>query len=299
MSHSANAQRDYHLTFRSQMDPMGSDMFGYLNVIRVDGASGRAVMVLNRHGGDTVHPIGLFAATLPAVQVNAIATAVDGIKWSDLPRPRGGDVNAATLSLEYAQGSRIIQRTFNARNGEFLQALSPVMNQIDRLGSLLLGQPSRAVDVAVVRTTQGFKLVLRNLGTGPVMVADPRQPAGASGVTRGKVEIAEREEATPGSFSAPPTFSPVPLQPPGNAPQFVVLAPGQTFTVETVAWTPPAPGKYFAQAEWQDYAGPTVNPKTVMPMIPDPGASEGDARPYMIRGTVFSDSIKFDVQGRR
>ena len=274
-------------------------MFVYLNVIRVDGASGRALMLVNRQGGDTIHPIGLFAASLSPAQTTGIAAAIDGIKWADVPPPRGGDISAAMLALDYAHGSRIIQRSFNARNGEFLQAISPVMTQIDNVGALLLGQPMRAIDASVVRTAQGFKLVVRNIGTGPLMISDPRAATGADGKTCGMVEVAERKDPIPGTFSSPPTFRSVPLQPLGDAPASLVLGPGQKHVVETVVWTPPHPGRYFAHAHWKDYDGPKVDPKKIMPLIPDPAAAAADARPYVIRGAVFSESIKFDVEDRR
>jgi hypothetical protein len=102
--------RNYTLTFRSEMDGVAPGVFAYLTVMRIDGLSGRAAMLVNRHNGDIVHPVGLFGTKLPQLQVEGLAAVIDSIKWGALPKPTSGDVNAATLSIDYAHGSRIIQR---------------------------------------------------------------------------------------------------------------------------------------------------------------------------------------------
>ncbi len=68
----------YKLTFRSTMDRIGNDpeLFAYLQVFRIDGATGKAVMLVNRQGGDLPGvPIGVFAATLKKDQIMALGTA--------------------------------------------------------------------------------------------------------------------------------------------------------------------------------------------------------------------------------
>jgi hypothetical protein len=296
MSGSADDARNYTLTFRSEMDRVAPGVFAYMTVIRVDGMSGRAAMMVNRHNGNLVHPVGLFGTKLAQMQVEGLAAAIDSIKWGTLPQPTGGDINAATLSIDYAHGSRIIQRTFNARNAEFVRALSPVMSKVDELGSMLIAHPQRAVEVAVVQTASGFRLILRNVGTGPVMIADPRQPGPTPGTTRGAVKVAEWPEQADFAMAI---WKSVALQSAGNAPDQVTISPGKTFEVDTVAWTPATSGRYVAEGSWKDYVGPAVDPKAVMPMLPDRHGAETDARPYVVRGAVFGAYLNFKIEKRR
>jgi hypothetical protein len=287
--------RDFTFSFRSESGAIAPPLFAYLQVLSVQGASGRVMMLLNRQGGDLSHPVGLFGVTLAPDRLAAVTAAVESIKWNELPEPTGGDISAATLSIAYTRDKRTIQRSFSARSREFMHAVAPVMTQVEEIGEALEQHPLRALKVEVVRIPRGFKLVIRNIGTGPVMLADARTPGKKPGTTRGTITIARTELGTePTSFNRP-AFEPLPLQPLGQAPPHVVLAPGQAHEVETVPWTPARPGHYFAGGTWEDYAGPVVDPKAVMPMIPDPDHLN-DPRPYVLRGAAFSNDINFTIE---
>jgi len=288
----ANESPDFTLTFRSLSDLVSPGIYAYMTVTRVDGASSRALMVLNRYGGDLINrPVGLFATSLSRSDRAALSAAIEGVDWNALPEPTKGDISAASLELEYSHGSHSVRKAFSASNLELLHALSPVMEQLDRLGGTLLAHPERAISVSVVRTNQGLKLILRNVGTGAVLVADPRLPSASAGTRRGSIGVARENEAS-GGFRPLPTLTPVQLQPP-TGPTSVLLTPGQTLEVETVPWSPSVPGKYMAKATWIDYTGPDANPNSIMPMIPDPSTEPGDSRPYAIRGAAFSSYIHF------
>jgi hypothetical protein len=276
---------NFSLTFRSAMD---SDV----EIARIHGPSNQAMLVTTRRGDDTPGPIGLFSTTLTREQTLALAAAVDGIKWNGLPDPAGGDISSAALSIDFSRGKKVIQRSFNSRNSDILDAIAPFMRKMAEIETGLLTKPRRAVDIDVLRTVHGFKLVIRNVGSGPVILADPRTKVGSTGLTRGTVSVAKREK-DPNQF---PTFNPVPIQPLDAPPAPIVLAAGQAHEIETVAWTPSGPGNYFAMAKWEDYTGPAVDPKTVMPAIPDPENID-DPHPFVIRGALFSDDLKFSVEG--
>lgn len=300
MAQPADEKRDYTFTYRAEGGGEAvPGVFTYMTVMRVHGPTGRATMVLNRHNGDLIgKPVGLFGTQLTPSQTLDIASAIEGTKWAELPQPAKGDINAPMLAIDYAHGLRIIQRSFNARNLEFIRSIEPVMSRVDELGSTLLTKPQRALDIALQRTSGGFKVVFRNVGTGPIIVADPRRAAGAPGADRVVVNVAEEIEQTPGAFALPPVWKPVALQPLGSAPASVTIAPGRAHEVETVAWAPPASGgKFVAQAIWTDYVGPVVDPSSVMPMVPDP--QENDERPYVVRGAAFSSFLKFAVERKK
>jgi hypothetical protein len=293
-----NDPSSFRFTFRSAMDPVDlrpdPDLFVYLNVLRVDGHSRHALMVENRLGGDLLdRSVGLFATTLSKEQVAALGAALEAIKWNELPDLKGGDISAAALSIDYARGSKIVQRAFNARNWDFMNAISPVMSQTSDLMNLVGTHPARAIHVAVARTASGLRLILRNVGTGPVIVADPRKSDGP-GKTHGSVGVARDEDGPQtNTFSPPIPLQPVALAPLGDAPPFVTLASGKSLEVDTVPWTPPKSGSYFSRGKWEDYGGPEIDPKTMMPTVPEPDKIESDARPYRIRGAAFSGVLRF------
>lgn len=293
MAQPAEDTRDFTFMYKAQGGGEAAPgVYAYTTVMKVHGQSGRALMVLNRHNGDLIgKPVGLFAGQLPSQQVADIGAAVEGIKWGELPQPTKGDVNAPMLALDYSRGLKIIQRSFNARNLEFIRSITPVMKRVDELGSGLLTKPARAVEVSVTRSGKAFKLAIKNVGSGPVMIADPRVAGSAPGSTRGSVSVAEEAVQTPGSFALPPIWGPIALQPLGNAPATITLAAGQTHEVETVPWSPPSSsGKYVVQGSWTDYLGPIVDPRDVMPFIPD--VESADPKPYVIRGAAFSRYLK-------
>jgi hypothetical protein len=294
--------RDFTLTFRSDSDRIGPDLYAYMEVMRFDGRSGNAVMFLNRQGGDLRQPIGLFAMTLTPQQVAALGSSISAIKWNELPEATGGDISAAMLSIDYKHGTRLVQRSFNAQSMAFMKAIGPVITQVGDLGTAMEAHPARALSVSLARTAMGFKLVIRNIGTGPVMISDPRLSGGKGGGTRGTVGVVKVQKRDPNVFAYPAKLQPVALQPPPKDSTkdsaTVVIAAGQAHEVETVDWTPPEPGEYRAGGAWQDYVGPTVDPKTIMPTLPDPQHGD-DKRPYAIRGAAFADDISFTVDKPR
>ena len=278
-----DSRRDFTFTFRSVTDDADKE------ITRIDGRTGNVIVFENRTGGDQPGPIGLFAMTAPKAQTEALSAAIEGLKWADLPALTGGDINLAMLSLEYARGSLVIQRDFNAGNRAFLNALGPVMRPLETILRAASKAPVRAIDLSVARTEHGFKLVLRNVGTGPVMFTDARQPRRLPGQTCGRVVI----EARGGGGS-----DDVPLRPATGPLAAVVLGPGQTHEVETVPWTPPHPGQYYVGATWEDYGGPKVDSKDVMPEVPAP-TDKPDARPFLIRGAAFTKGFEFTVDKPR
>jgi hypothetical protein len=286
---------DFTFTFRSDMDPLSPGIFEHMEVTRVDGRTGHALMLLNRPGSDLVGvPVGLFGTTLSRKQTAHLAATVDAIKWAALPKPQGGDVSSSTLSIDYGRGGHVVQRAFNASNGDIMELLEPLIAQMTELSATLEAAPQRAVALTVERTSAGFKLILKNIGKGKVMLADARQAGATPGTTRGTVSVAEKLAEKPGTFEVEATFIPVALRPLGGVAAQVVLGPGERHEVETVVWTAPHPGTYFVRATWEDYVGPEVDAKSVLPMIPDP-AQLSDARPYVVRGAAFSEALMFTV----
>ena len=154
-----DAPPPFTFTLRSVTDPSPVPEGGqYATVLRVDGASRSAIMTINRWGGDTSHPIGLFHDVLPQSDAGSLSKAVTSTRWSELPRPTGGVSGGASLTLEYVEGPRIIRRAFSATNFEFLHAIAPIMSNVDQLQARLLEKPARAIRIGVAYTGSKFKI---------------------------------------------------------------------------------------------------------------------------------------------
>jgi hypothetical protein len=284
---------DYALTLRSVADPDDTPEGGvYVEVLRVDGRSRRALEHVVRVYCDGPWPIGLFGGVLSDAQVRAIPAGIDAVPWGSLVQA-GGDRNAGVFTLEYASGRKTIRQRFNAQDGAFIKAIDPIFSVLDGIRKDLEQRPQRAMTLGVVRTAKGFRLTWRNVGVGPVMFSDPREK-GADGMTNGAALV--RPKAPEGGF--PLSWTPVPLASSAAPPRPVVLPPGGTLTLDTAPWTPPAPGEYGASARWIDAAGPDVPEADVMPRLPGPDDLD-DARPFVIRGGVFAEGFMFRVEPPR
>lgn len=290
--------RDFTFTYKAMGGgEVSPGVYATMTVLSVNGRTGQGLMLLNRHNGDLLgQPVGIFTHTFNPERMTDIVSAFESTKWADLPQPTKGDVNAPMLSVDYGRGTLIIQRSFNARSLEFIRSIPAVMKQVDDLATALVTKPARAVICSVERSTDGFSLVITNVGTGPVVLADPRPADETEATGRGQVKVAIEVPEVPGSFAMPPIWQTIPLALRGDSAASVTLAPGQSHKVPTVPWQPTASeGTYVAQAIWTDYAGPAVDHAKHLPLIPDPTAMDA-AKPYIIRGAAFSSYTKFPAK---
>jgi len=289
---------DFVFTFRSTMDPLTADLFQLMDVTTVDLRTGEAVQLASRQSDDAPGAIGLFGAKLAPDRVSALAKLLTQIRWGQLPEPSGGDINAAQLSIDLKHGKQIVQVGFNAANtGPFMRAVGPVIDLVGEIEHDVAGHPLRALNVTVERTARGLRLSVRNVGVGPVMIADARSRGKAGRKTRGRIEVGYDgpEGATPPQSEL--RYDPVALQVPGNDKPYppVILAPGQAHEIDSIPWAPSAPGKYIIAGSWEDYDGVGADRSAVMPMLPGPDQL-ADKRPYLMLGAAFSKAVKIVVE---
>jgi hypothetical protein len=288
----------FTLTFRSEMDPLPGGSAAYATVVRVAGDTGRAVMSINRFHPDLPKPIGLFADKLAPEARDALASGVSAVKWPELPQPKRGDASGATLTIEYARGAQIIHRAFNSYDRERVQAIGPLLSAIEEVQAQLMNRPARALQLGITRTPGGFRVSWRNIGTGALLIADPREPLANGPSTRGQVKVTAVPTPRPGWDPPLPTSVTVDLAPAAGPAKPIPLAPGQTLELDTVPWKPDVLGDHVAKASWIDYLGPAVDPATVMDVVPEPNQAD-DGRPYRLRGGAFSNGIGFKVEKGR
>ncbi|MEO6953381.1 MAG: hypothetical protein ABI321_16390 [Polyangia bacterium] len=274
-----------------------ADIREMTTVFRLDLVSGRASMALDRHNGDLIgRPIGLFGGTLGKEELQTLTSAIEHTAWSTLPEPEGSDITASSLALAYVHDGVTSRRQFNARNLNFLQAITPIMNPLRASMARLLAQPQRALLVEAHARLQGndavMSLILRNVGSGPLLLSDPRH-----GNASAWVRVALLEPTPPGTMEIPPTWIRVPLSETSGERTALQLSAGQSVRIDAPPWpVPKAGGNYLVQAVFDDYAGPPVDAFKVLPFGPFP--AEVDARPYVIVGAAFSSYHRFHAPPR-
>jgi len=273
----------------------------WMTWLRVRSDEGEGVLVVTRRDGDLRgQPVGLFRRRLDAQQLAALQRGVESIAWAKLPPPSGGDILADHYAIEYHRGDLLIQRGFNARNFEFIEAISPYMDAVGEIMSAIAERPIALVQATVTITpdatdpsVQQLALTLENPGSGAVVLTDPRVPA-SPGVTSPRMYL--RVAPATNGWSEP-SWTTLPL--PGlaeGAPRVLVLPPGGRLDF-AVPWQAPAPGTYYLQGAWIDYEGPVESVPDQLPLIPlaRDGSSPSDAGPYPVRGATFAMGVSFDV----
>jgi len=282
-------------------DPDDDDYTGFVPPVFEE--DGLAVMVVTRPQQDLEgEPIGLFHGRLDREQLERLRDAVELTPWSDLPKPVGGHVTAPDLELRHERGSLLIQRRFNARSGNFLEAIEPLMRVLE--GCVAAVGKSEAATLRLHVAVEAdphdpgrhtVRVTMRNRGLGAIVLTDPR--VASEDAPRLEVRIAELSSSSSLITSVEPRrWTTLPVPPlPADAPRSRIIAANRRLVVE-LPWTAPKPGRYLIRAKWQDYDGPLdpVAGQTPFMPLPERGPSYLGSGPYPIRGANLA-SRRFAV----
>ena len=231
--------------FRLQFTSAGGEsypggLYQWMSVLNVRGGMPPwASMMVTRHNGDLIgRPVGLFSGPLPSARVRRLVELLDAVDPAGLPKPSAGDVNANNLRLSYRRGTRELACACNVRDQAYLAVVGPVVAELAPLMSDLLLRPERAVTVSVEKSEGGgpgtrLRLLLTNVGTGDVLVADPRAVSPGSPEPRGYVQVAPRPARVPGEMVIPPRWQRVGLEPapPDVADEGRTIRPQDSLTI--------------------------------------------------------------------
>lgn len=239
--------------------------------------------------------IGLFYARIYTDELEKLRSTVEGTPWLDLPRPDRGDFNANTITINYQRGAKLIRRSFNARNGNVIEAIAPLWELLhataDRANKTAANTMKLTLDVTrESEDSLELHLALRLTahGIGPIALTDPRL---------GRLRVGIGEHAIDNPLSRPRNWTElaIPAPEPGD-PTTVILRPNESLEWQ-VGCRVPKPGCYSIQASWQDYAGPLEPPPGQTPLMPLPtrGPSMLGSGPYPIRGALFA-SKRIDLK---
>lgn len=263
---------------------------------------GLAVLVVTRPQQDfTGQTIGLFHSRLDREQLERLRAAVEGVAWAELPRPVGGDVTAPDLWLRHERGSLLIERRFNARSGNFLAAIAPLMRVLEGELSRARKSPSAALELTVAGEPNAddplrwrLRVKLRNRGMGGFVLTDPRVPRAQELGPRLELRIGELVSPHAGVDPYEWTTLPLPPLDPGASPS-LILGAGRGLILD-VDWRAPKPGAYLIRVKWEDYEGPieAVPGQTPFLPLPERGPSFLGSGPYPIRGANLA-SLRIEV----
>ena len=291
-----------HLRIRSDItgfvpptyNPEDDELTGFVPpVFEEDGLA--LVAIARDHADLPGSPIGLYHARIEAEELAELRAAVEGTAWASLPQPRGGDFNLPTLSIAYKRAGLILERSFNAGNGEFLEAIAPLWSRLDKILERACKSAASTLELkleAEVDPAQPLRVHLRSTlrvrGIGHVAIADPRVVANAAEPAL-RVRVGERVSDNPHARLGKVDVQPLRTDGPSTEPTTMVLRPHGRVTIDH-SWLAPHPGRYVFAARWQDYLGPPTPARGQTPLMPLPevGPSSLGSGPYPIRGALFA-----------
>lgn len=272
------------------ISPEDDEITGFVPPVFED--DGLAVLVHMRDHQDLEdQTVGLFHARLDPDELESLRAAVVAIEWARVPKPVGGDRYAPQMTLRYTSGKLQINRGFNATSGNFIEAIAPLWNLLDKHTTRTRKSASGTLEslLDVIETPEDprhrtFRVGLRNRSIGPVAFTDPRVPTPA-GPRRLEVRVGECTNER--EWISPYAWTTVELpQLPADAPRTVMVASRRRWELE-LPWVAPKPGRYEVQARWRDYDGPldTLAGQTPLMPVPSEGPSFVGSGPYPIRGS--------------
>jgi hypothetical protein len=259
---------------------------------------GLAVLAITRDSADLEErPIGLYHGRLNAEELEQVRRTVEQTPWPDLPRPVGGDFNAPNIAIHYESGALLIRRGFNARSGNFIDAIAPLWALLDKILTRVHKSAAATLEAKLDNVPdadagdplrQTLRFTLRNRGVGHVVLTDPRLPTHEGAAPRLLVRVGELTSSNPHSPPYDWTLLPIPA-PSEDTTRSLVLRPHGRFEL-SLPWVATKPGTYLVHAAWHDYAGPIEAVPGQTPFMPVParGLSALGSGPYPIRGSVFA-----------
>lgn len=223
----------------------------------------RAVVELRQHSPlyhDDPDAIGVFRAPLDPTDASRLLERAQNIRLDHLPEPNGGGPGVSQLLLRITRGANRTEARFPSRDTAVMPRVEPLLERLEPLLGKVVQQPLQALRLELAGPpgpNQRFRFSLRNVGTMPLTLVDPRS---STGDTQTGVRVAPATPTQPGQTAAPPqwTFLPVAAaQGVTTAP--VKLAPGAAIDFETIPWSGKPSGPHRAQAMLSTYAGPPAH----------------------------------------
>ena len=300
-----------HLRIRSDItgfvpptiNPEDDELTGFVPPVFEE--DGLALLTVTRNGQDLPgDAVGLYHARINAEELETLRAAVEGTQWAQLPRPSGGDFNLPHLRIAYEREGLLIDRSFNAGNSEFIEAISPLWQRLDACLERAMKSAASTLQLSLTATPDEqdpllleLELVLRARGIGHIVLNEPLLPPGPGHAPRLRLRVGQQLTDNPIARLANQTELPLPA-PPEHAAPTMVLRPNRRVRIK-LPWRAPEPGRYVFDAVWEDYAGPVAPAHGQTPFMPLPrtGPSALGSGPYPVRGALFAQA-RFELGPR-
>lgn len=279
---------DFVFTYRATGGPEIADGLAEReSLLRVDGR--RTVATYEQHRSVSERngePIGRFEVTVdPAVLLQLRAVLDTGI-LDQLSPTSGGSFSSALLTYGFEARGKRVEKVVSSGDHDQISRLGPLSGALNPIRVALFQHPRAALrlDLRHIAGADGerFELVLVNIGTEPIEVANPRRLTGRPG-SAAFAEVAVVPPEEPGVTPLPPDWTTklhLERAPAGaKEPPRIRLAPGAASAFRTEPWHHgPNPGmEYLIQAMFESYAATPANP--------------GGASAYLVRGAARSSVL--------
>ncbi len=227
-------------------------------------------------------PAGSFRAELPANLAAKLQAELAKVDLSKLPSGTEGGPGASHLRIRATQGGRVSEVSLSSRDIPLLSQLEPLVDALDALSLHATEHPLEAVALTLARKPSGggFTLVLKNVGSRPVVLPDPRALPAASAERpphSAGVRVAAYPRTPPGVTAPPLEWSYLPLSHRSGAAAPVTLAPGQEARFDTEPLSG-GKGRHLAQGIYSSYQ-----------------AAKSDAGAAPVLGRLLSEALEVEL----
>lgn len=263
---------------------LGADLQERQRKLVVDEQSNTVTYEQHRSESDTPgETIGIYKMPLPPTLTGEIMAIVNALKPEALRPTTEGGPGVSLMTLRVYNKSNRFEKNVTSRDFELLSRFEPLIDKFQATQLQILQHPVSVLKASVEMIAESahvvFELRLENMGTAPLVLANPLRITHGTPDRQAIVQVAYFPEEQPG-FTAPPlewkTLHLV--TPKGEATAAdIVLHAKQVWSARTEHWIPAhRNARHLAQGVFSSYDG---------------NAYEKDI--YRIRGAVFSDALEF------
>ncbi len=240
--------------------------------------------VLRPPSDEPGRPIGLFRSQLKGEQCDSLVALFEQVGFADLRELKGVTPGHAVITVTIEGEEDSLTRKFSPIDGELMAQASALVDGLFGFAAELEEQPTAALSVTLLDQSEAasnrFSLVLKNVGSEPLVLRDPRRlPQDETG--QAGIQIASVEPEEPGVTALPLEWRFVP-----------VVRPADTSTIPELVHLDPAQSKLFPVEAVHDAGESSIT--LIQSLYIDYAPAPGADRAYQVRGATFSDILELE-----
>jgi hypothetical protein len=249
-------------------------LFQYQSEIHLDAASMTAGLSIVRSVADQPGlAIGDYEMRIDGATLSEGIKAIHSADFDNVKVDEDSANGSDTLSYVVCLSGQPVERLINSEDARALAQLGPFNDFLEELESELLESPKAALSVAVEQQGSAYILVLKNIGSAPILVADPRRDSEC------RIQVAPIPVSIPGYTDRPLQWTYIELEAASGTEEFEFqLAPAEERRFVSQRWeSDAAKAPHIAQGIYSSY--------------PAVAQENGILR---IRGMAFSEGLTVD-----